>query len=110
MPDPRPLGAHSSTRQWSESAPARYALAVAATAAATLLMFALYAVSVLERGSVPFILYFCAVTCAALYGGRGPGLLTIALSALAAHYFFVPPFYELGLNFTALLQTGVFAL
>src|SRR5687767_2102019 len=71
-------------------------------------MFALYALSGLARGSVPFIFYFVAVTVAALYGGRGPGLLTILLSALAAHYFFVPPFGGFGLDFSALLQTSVF--
>src|SRR5215208_273326 len=108
MPDPRPHGAQPSNRHWSESAPARYALAFAAAAAATLLMFALYEAGGLERGSVPFIFYFVAVIVVALYGGRGPVLLTIALSALAADYFFLGTPYSLALDYSDLLQTSVF--
>jgi PAS domain S-box-containing protein len=83
-------------------------LALVSTLAATLLMFAFYAASGLQRGSSPFIFYFCAVVLVALYGGRGPGLLTILASALAAHYLFVPPFDVFGLDFAAILQTAVF--
>src|SRR4051794_8676768 len=108
MSDPRPLDAQRSKQAWNELAPARYALSVAAVAAATLLMFALYAAGSLERGSVPFIFYFVAVIVVALYGGRGPVLLTIALSALAADYFFLGTPRSLSLNFHDLLQTGVF--
>ncbi len=107
---PRPLGAQQSKQAWYESAPARYALALVSPVAATLLMFALYDLTGLERGSVPFIFYFVAVTVVAIYGGRGPGLLAILLSALLAHYFFVPPFDTLSFNFSAALQTGVFVL
>jgi PAS domain S-box-containing protein len=113
MSDARPPVAQDERqrgRTWAESAWARYALAAAAAAAATLLMFALYALTGLQRGSVPFIFYFCAVVFAAVYGGRGPGLLTILLSALAAHYFFVPPFDQLNFTLSAGLQTGVFVL
>src|SRR5687768_5853478 len=106
--DPRPLGAPQPSQAWNESAPARYGLALASTLTATLLMFALYAATGLERGSVPFIFYFVAVTVVATHGGRGPGLLTILLSALAAHYFFVPPFGAFGLDFNSVLQTAVF--
>ncbi|MFL6255933.1 MAG: PAS domain S-box protein [Pyrinomonadaceae bacterium] len=108
MSDPRPLGAHNPERLWSEWAPARYALAVAAAAAATLLMFALYAASGIQRGAVPFIFYFIAIIVVALYAGRGPVLLTIALSALAANYFFLGRTYGLALDFSDVLQTGVF--
>ena len=108
MSDPRPLGAHSPDRLWSESALARYALAVAAAGAATAGMFALYAASGIERGSVPFIFYFIAVIIVALYGGRGPVLLSIALSALAANFFFLGAPNSLSLDFSDVLQTGVF--
>ncbi|HEX8687558.1 MAG TPA: PAS domain S-box protein, partial [Pyrinomonadaceae bacterium] len=108
MPDPRPHGPQSPRPLWSESAPARYALAVAAAAAATLLMFALYAAAGLERGSAPFILYFVAVIVVALYAGRGPALLNIALSAFAANFFFLGPPNALALDFSDVLQTGVF--
>jgi PAS domain S-box-containing protein len=110
MSDPRPHGAQSLSRSWNESAPARYALAVAAPAAATFAMLALYEATGLQRGSVPFIFYFVAVLVVALYGGRGPGLLAILLSAFAARYFFLPPFDAFGLSFAALSQTGVFVL
>src|SRR5215207_9190538 len=99
MADPRPHGEHSWNGHWSESAPARYALAVAAAAAATLLMFALYVAAGLPRGSVPFIFYFIAVIVVALYAGRGPVLLTILLSALAANYFFLGPPNAFALDF-----------
>ena len=71
--------------------PARYGLAVAAAVAGTLGMFALYAGSGIERGSVPFIFYFVAVIVVALYGGRGPVLLAIALSDVASNFFFLGP-------------------
>ncbi|MET0646229.1 MAG: PAS domain S-box protein [Pyrinomonadaceae bacterium] len=108
MSDPRPHGAQSWHRHWSESALARYSLAVAAAAAATTAMFALYVFSGIERGSVPFIFYFVAVIIVALYGGRGPILLTIALSAVAANFFFLGPPNTLALDFSDGLQTGVF--
>src|ERR1043165_7185238 len=108
MPDPRPLDGQSQNRRWSESAPARYGLAVAASAAATLAMFALYASAGFERGTVPFIFYFVAVIAVALYAGRGPVLLPIALSALAADYFFLGAPYSLTLDSSDLLQASIF--
>jgi len=88
----------------------RYALAATSVAAATLLMFGFYAASGLARGSVPFIFYFCAVVFAAVYCGRGPGLLSILLSALAAHYFFIPPFDWFAFTFAGAVQVSVFVL
>jgi PAS domain S-box-containing protein len=110
MPGPRPHVEQSPNRHWSDSAPARYALAVAATTSATLVMFALYAATGLERGSAPFILYFVAVIVVALYAGRGPILLTVLLSALAANFFFLGPPDAFALDFSGVLQTGVFVL
>ena len=109
MADPRPHVAQSRNLRWSDSAAARYGLAVASVAAATLAMFALYAASGLARGAVPFIFYFVAVIVVALYGGRGPVLLTIALSALTADYFFLGPPRSLTLDFSDVLQTCIFA-
>ena len=108
MSDPRPPGARQAKQAWNESAPARYGLALASAAGATLLMFALYALTGLERGSVPFIFYFVGVVVAALYGGRGPALLYVALSALAANFFFLGPPYAFALDFNDLLQTSAF--
>ncbi|HWW74889.1 MAG TPA: PAS domain S-box protein, partial [Pyrinomonadaceae bacterium] len=110
MPDPHPHGAQRSSHLWRESAAARYGLAALSVASATLLTFALYTVSGLPRGSLPFIFFFCAVVLSAVYGGRGPALASILLSALAACYFFLPPFGALSFDLPTLLQTGVFVL
>src|ERR671912_338369 len=108
MPDRSPL---DDTDAQTASAPPReqetrrgYVVAVLAVVAATLLMFALYSVLGLRRGSVPFIFYFGAVIFAARYGGRPPGLIAVALSALAASYFFVAPFGSPRLDYEGLLQ------
>jgi PAS domain S-box-containing protein len=58
----------------------------------------------------PFLLFFAAVMFSAWYGGMGAGLLTTALSAIAADYFFLPPLNSLTLDAKGLLQVGVFAL
>ena len=70
---------------------ARYALAVAATAAAVLvgkLLQPFISLSV----SPPFLL---AVAVAALYGGIGPGAIASLLSAAAMDYLFFPPLHAL---------------
>ena len=40
---------------------------------------------------VPYLQFYPAIIVAAWYGGLGPGLLTTAVSALAAMYFLLPP-------------------
>jgi len=104
---PRPEG-RPADRNSRARAAAGYLLAVAAVFAATLLMFALYDLFGLERGSVPFIFYFAAVAFTARYLGRGPGLLTVVLSAAAANFFFIAPFNALAHDAAALLQICVF--
>jgi hypothetical protein len=42
--------------------------------------------------------FFLAVTVSALYGGRGPGILAVVLSALALDYFFLPPQHHLSIE------------
>jgi len=44
----------------------------------------------------PVSLFLCAVLLSAWFGGVGPGLLAMALSALAFNYYFLPPIYSLG--------------
>jgi PAS domain S-box-containing protein len=51
--------------------------------------------------SVLFATYFAAVTFAAWYGGFGPGLFATGLAYVAANWFFVPPRYAFGFNFTS---------
>jgi PAS domain S-box-containing protein len=59
----------------------RYGTAVLAVAAATGARVALYGPL---HGGQPFLTFFPAVIVATLYGGLGPGLLSVALSVFAA--------------------------
>lgn len=43
----------------------------------------------------PSSCFFLAVIASSLYGGKGPGLLSVLLSTLAFIYFFLPPKYNL---------------
>ncbi|MFZ0503794.1 MAG: ATP-binding protein [Chthoniobacterales bacterium] len=42
--------------------------------------------------------FFCAVMISSWYGGLWPGLLSALLSWLALDYYFIPPFYSLGIS------------
>jgi PAS domain S-box-containing protein len=93
MPDPRtasPRAAQTATRRWDESAWVRYALAVAAVAAATLLTVALRSTSATSGTPIIFPFFYVAVFVAVWYEGRGPSLLAIALSVVVADTFFLP--------------------
>ena len=65
----------------------RYAFAIAVWAFAA--VFTVTLAPLLER--VIFMLFWPAVLVAAWYGGRGPALLTVALSVVAAAYLLVHP-------------------
>jgi K+-sensing histidine kinase KdpD len=41
---------------------------------------------------VPYLQFYPPIVVAAWYGGLGPGLLTTALSTVAAMYYLLPPF------------------
>jgi PAS domain S-box-containing protein len=43
--------------------------------------------------ALPFIFFFPAIVVAAWFGGLGPGLLAVALSGLAANWFFTAPIH-----------------
>jgi len=93
MPDPRtasPRAAQTATRRWDESAWMRYALAVAAVAAAALLTFALRSANATSGTPIIFPFFYVAVFVAVWYEGRGPSLLAIALSVVVADTFFLP--------------------
>src|SRR2546426_7201450 len=49
----------------------------------------------LHLQDAPVSLFLCAVILSAWFGGAGPGLLAIALSAFAFYYYFLPPIYSL---------------
>jgi PAS domain S-box-containing protein len=64
-----------------------YSAAVIAVALAT----ALRALAGGPPGVAPFTTYYLAVVVATVFGGIGPGLLSLGLSAAAAVYFFIAP-------------------
>src|ERR1041384_7242884 len=85
-----PIQTRTGVRQHAKRRPAlvRYALAV------TAVVLGWAARDVMSSGvgptALPFIFFFPAVAIAAWFGG---GLLSIALSALAANWFFVEPIH-----------------
>jgi K+-sensing histidine kinase KdpD len=68
-------------------APVSYLVSVAAVATALLLKFLLTGLGT----DHPFVLLSAAVVVAAWYGGRGPGLLAAALTAIGADILFLGP-------------------
>ena len=64
-----------------------YAIAVLSVCAA--LLFSRWPLFHLE--SAPVSLFLCAVMLSAWFGGAGPGLLSLLLSALGFYYSFLPP-------------------
>ena len=108
MPDPRPVGAPGPKRAWSDAAAARYGLAAASVAVATLLTFALRGAVGADAIRVSFAFFYLAVFLSARYTRTGPALLALLLSSLAGNYFFLPPYDILSLDPSALIQTSVF--
>src|SRR3569832_114889 len=70
----------------------RYALAVVSVAAALLIT------NTLEPYTESTTLFYGAIVVSAWFGGMGPGLLAVVLSALSIDYFFVQPLHTLGLG------------
>lgn len=79
----------------------RYAMAVLACAAALGLSF-------LTRA--PESCFFVAVIVCNLWGGRGPGLLSVGIAALSLDYFFLPPAFELSLDLVSLAGLVAFLI
>ncbi|HEX8889890.1 MAG TPA: PAS domain S-box protein [Pyrinomonadaceae bacterium] len=59
---------------------------------------------------VPFALFYIPVIIAALYGGRGPALVAIGLTLLAAAYLFLQPIYTFEIGQDGLVRLITFAL
>jgi C4-dicarboxylate-specific signal transduction histidine kinase len=70
----------------------RYLLAVVCAAAALLVT------SALEPYIESTPLFYAAIVVSAWFGGMGPGLLAVVLSAVSIDYFFVAPLYTFGLG------------
>jgi PAS domain S-box-containing protein len=70
----------------------RYSLAISTCALALAVALAIDA---------PTSCFFLAVTVSGLFGGRGPCILSVVLSALAFDYFFLPPQHHLTMELSA---------
>ena len=66
----------------------RYSLAIAAAFAAILLRLSL---DPIWGAKLPFITLIPAIMLSAWLGGLGPGLLTTAITAIAAQYYWIEP-------------------
>jgi PAS domain S-box-containing protein len=56
----------------------------------------------------PVSCFLLAVMVSSLYGGRGPGLLSVALSCLAFDYFFLPPRFQFFVGPSTYLRFAAF--
>src|ERR1700693_4075320 len=56
----------------------------------------------------PTSCFFLAVMVSSLYGGKGPGLFAVGLSALAFDYFFLPPRFQFYMDSSSFLRFGPF--
>ena len=84
------------TSRWTAKSPmSGYAVAIAATLAVVVFRLLLSRVLGDSAYFFPFVI---AVTLSAWYGGLTPGLLSTVLGALAAIFFFVPPYYSLTIS------------
>jgi DNA-binding NarL/FixJ family response regulator/signal transduction histidine kinase len=57
---------------------------------------------------VPFLTFFAAVVASTWYGGLGPGVLAIALSAFFSRYCCIPPYWQISLTLEHLPSMTIF--
>jgi K+-sensing histidine kinase KdpD len=81
----------------------RYAVAIAAVAAAFAIRYGVY--GTLDN-RLPFAFFTSATVIAAWYGGLGPGLLAAVAGLLLGDYFFLPP-HQAGEAFGEVVRTGI---
>ena len=79
----------------SKNAPARYAVAILATAVALL---ACRALDSSLPDHVPYVMLFPAVAFSAWYCGVGPLILAVLFALLGAKYWFIPPIHSLRIS------------
>ena len=90
----------------SLSTPMRYAIAPLGPLFSVLVQYALLP----EPSIAPFVFVYFFVALVSWVAGRGPGLLSVALSALAANYLFVSPYRQWSLSEPALTATALFVI
>ena len=66
------------------------------------------ALAVASPLDAPSSCFFLAVIVSSLYGGKGPALLSVGLSALAFYYFFLPPLFQLSAKPSSYLRFAIF--
>jgi K+-sensing histidine kinase KdpD len=66
------------------------------------------ALAVARTVNAPASCFFLAIMLSSLYGGRGPGLFAVGLSALAYDYFFLSPRFPFYMDSSSLLRFGPF--
>jgi PAS domain S-box-containing protein len=86
------------------SAPWRYACAPVATLLVTAVQLALVA----DPQVAPFTFMYVGTALAAWLGGRGPGLLAVALSAAVGNFALMEPRWQWALSSSALTSTTFF--
>jgi PAS domain-containing protein len=86
--------------------PARYAIAPLGPLFTVLVQYALLP----EPAIAPFNFFYFSVALVSLVAGQGPGLLSVALSALVANYLFVTPYRAWALSGPALTATALFVI
>ena len=82
----------------------RYGLAVVSVAVALLITKSL------EQYTDHTPLFYAAIVVSAWFGGMGPGLVAVALAAIAIDYFLVPPLYTFGLGPKPISFLSVFGI
>jgi PAS domain S-box-containing protein len=92
--------------QVKRSAFTRYGFAVLVVALATALTWWFP----LLGNRIPFALFYAAVMLSTWYGGRWPGLLTTALSAVLSGLLFLLPRFSVAIGLEGILLLGVFLL
>ena len=88
------------------SIPARYGVALLASALALLMTWLFQ--PFMERNL--FLWFFAAIVISTSYGGLGPGLLVTLIASLSIGYIFIAPFSLFEGGSETLLRLGVFAL
>lgn len=63
---------------------------------------------VLGSGIPPFVIFYPVVLICTLYGGLGPGIMSLAIAAVAASYLWLEPHDLFALSGTALVAFGLF--
>jgi two-component system CheB/CheR fusion protein len=84
----------------------RYAVALLGPLFSTLVQYVLLP----EPSIAPFVFFYFSVALVSWLAGRGPGLLSVALSAAAANHLFVMPHRQWSLSQPALIATGLFVV